>query len=110
MTPTRQSLATNLKVLRARYELTQAGLAEKAKLSLSFIGEIEVGRKYPNPEKLDRLAAALFVKPWQLLMSPTDLLEYQKYLENLDLFGDFADRLGLRLEEKFDAYLAQKGK
>jgi hypothetical protein len=110
MTSTRQSLATNLKVLRARYALTQAGLAESAKLSLSYIGEIEVGRKFPNPEKLDRLASALFVKPWQLLMSPLDLLEYQKYLETVDMFGNFADRIGLRLEEKFDAYLAQKGK
>jgi transcriptional regulator with XRE-family HTH domain len=110
MSPIRQCLATNLKALRARNDLTQAGLAEKAKLSLSYIGEIEVGRKYPNPEKLERLARALFVQPFQLLMSPQDSSDYLKYRETVDLYESFADRIELRLEEKFDAYLALKSK
>jgi transcriptional regulator with XRE-family HTH domain len=110
MTESRLSLATNLKTLRARYELTQAVLAEKAGISLGYLGDIEVGRKFPSPERLDRLAKVLFVQAWQLIMPPTELAAYRKYLETLDLYENFADRIELRMEEKFDAYLAQKGK
>ncbi len=106
MTSLHRHLAVNLKALRARYELTQAGLAEKSGLSAGFIGEIEVGHKYPSPEHLECLATALLTKPWQLLMDPVDRQAYQNYLDTYDLYTDIANKLGEKLTGQFDAYLS----
>jgi transcriptional regulator with XRE-family HTH domain len=47
-------------------------LAERAEISSGYIGEIEMGRKFPTPEVLERLAEALELRPFRLLMSPDD--------------------------------------
>jgi len=52
-------LAFNLKQNRLRLGLSQAKLAEKAESSTQYIAMIELGRKFPSPEMLDRLAAAM---------------------------------------------------
>ena len=50
-----------IKVKRAREErrLTLTELAQKAALSISYLAEIEAGRKYPKPERILALAEAL---------------------------------------------------
>ncbi len=106
MTSLHRCLAVNLKALRARYELTQAGLAEKSGLSVGFVGEIEVGNKYPSPEHLEKLAAALLTKPWQLLMDPADRQAYQNYLDSYDLYTDIANKLSEKITGQVGAYLA----
>lgn len=61
-------LARNLKTLRAYRNLTQDGLADAAGITKNYVAEIETGRKYPSPEVHLRLARALGVRPYQLLM------------------------------------------
>jgi transcriptional regulator with XRE-family HTH domain len=39
--------------------ITQAGLAEKVNTSTHYIGMIETEKKFPTPEMLERIAAAL---------------------------------------------------
>jgi transcriptional regulator with XRE-family HTH domain len=74
----REILADNMRKIRRKRSLTQAKLAEKAEVSTHFIAMIEIARKFPAPETLDRIAAALGIEAYQLFSGPvspeTDLL------------------------------------
>jgi transcriptional regulator with XRE-family HTH domain len=59
MTNLRDLLAFNMKEQRRILKLSQAKLAEKVDTSTHYIGMIELGRKFPSPEMLERIAAAL---------------------------------------------------
>lgn len=48
-----------LKQLRTAKKLSQSELSEKSGLSVSYLNEIEKGKKYPKAEKISTLAAAL---------------------------------------------------
>jgi transcriptional regulator with XRE-family HTH domain len=54
---------------RQARKLTQEQLAEKAELSLNFIGNLERGEKMPSLETVERLASALGLKGAELLAS-----------------------------------------
>ena len=66
----RNILARNIKEHRRKNGLSQDKLAEKAGISTPFIAMIEVSRKFPTPDVLDRIAGALNVKTWQLFAVP----------------------------------------
>jgi transcriptional regulator with XRE-family HTH domain len=66
----REILADNLRKNRRRCGLTQAKLAEKADVSTHFIAMIEIARKFPAPESLDKIAAALGIETWELFTGP----------------------------------------
>lgn len=54
-------LGVKLRALRQERGLGLKGLAQKAGLSVSYLSEIEQGKKYPKPDKLVDLAHALGV-------------------------------------------------
>lgn len=54
-------LAKRLKQLRAQHGLTQATLAARAGVTLSYIGRLEIGRHDPQLSTLHKLAKALRV-------------------------------------------------
>jgi transcriptional regulator with XRE-family HTH domain len=62
----REILALNLKENRQKCGFTQEKLAEKAGISANYLSMIEVSRKFPTPEMLDRLANALKIETFQL--------------------------------------------
>lgn len=66
MAKIREILAQNIKFHRNRLGITQPELAERANLSTNFIGMIEQQRKFPAPEVLDRIAAALCIEVCEL--------------------------------------------
>jgi len=59
MTSLRAVLAFNMKVQRQVLGISQAKLAEKVNTSTHYIGMIESEKKFPTPEMLERIAAAL---------------------------------------------------
>jgi transcriptional regulator with XRE-family HTH domain len=66
MTPRR--LATVLRTLRERQDLTQEQLAKRAKVARSYVALIETGgKKNPSLDILKRLARALGVPVTELL-------------------------------------------
>jgi len=74
----RDILARNIKENRRKNGLSQEKLAEKARISTPFVAMIEVSRKFPTPEVLDRIAEALNIKTWQLFAvapAPEDVME-----------------------------------
>ena len=62
----RQVLALNLKKNRQKCSLTQEKLAEKAGISPHYLAMVEVSKKFPTPETLDKLAQALEIDAVQL--------------------------------------------
>ncbi|MDR1506950.1 MAG: helix-turn-helix transcriptional regulator [Treponema sp.] len=70
MTSLRQLLAYNMKEKRHNLGLSQARLAERADLSTQYIAMIELKRKFPSPEMLEKIAAALEIDTPQLFSLP----------------------------------------
>jgi transcriptional regulator with XRE-family HTH domain len=62
----RNILAKNIKENRRKNGLSQDKLAEKAGISTPFVAMIEVSRKFPTPDVLDKIADALNIKTWEL--------------------------------------------
>jgi transcriptional regulator with XRE-family HTH domain len=82
MTNIKQLVALNIKQYRLKCGLTQAKLAEKANASTQYIAMIELGRKFPSLEMLERLAAALEIDNLVLFSPPPfpsdNLINHQK--------------------------------
>jgi transcriptional regulator with XRE-family HTH domain len=55
-----------MKERRRFLSITQAQLAERVNTSTHYIGQIELGNKFPTPEMLERIAAALEIDSPQL--------------------------------------------
>jgi transcriptional regulator with XRE-family HTH domain len=70
MVSLREILADNMRKIRRKCGMTQAKLAEKADVSTNFIAMIEIARKFPSPDTLDRIAAALGVETHELFAGP----------------------------------------
>lgn len=100
MTELHRCLAANLKALRHRWGLSQADLAERSELSVSYVGEIEVAMKWPSAENLERLSKALHVKPYQLFLGADDALSYQAWLERRDQIVELAEDLFAYFEKR----------
>jgi len=67
----REILATNLREHRRRLAISQPELAERADLSTHYVSMIEVSRKFPTPEVLERLAVALEIANHELFSVPS---------------------------------------
>ena len=66
MASIREILTQNLKEYRRKNGFTQEKLAEKAGISANYLSMVEINRKFPTPEMLDRLANALNIQTFQL--------------------------------------------
>jgi transcriptional regulator with XRE-family HTH domain len=64
----RSLLGRRIKALRLRRELTQEALGEQAGLNYKYLGAIERGECNPSLKQLLKIAQALAVEPYELLM------------------------------------------
>jgi transcriptional regulator with XRE-family HTH domain len=80
---------TNLKKFRKKRGISQMTLANLCETSGNYIGEIEMGRRIPSFEKIEKIASALKICAYQLLIEEAQEeqeKEEQKardFLENL---------------------------
>jgi transcriptional regulator with XRE-family HTH domain len=96
-------LASNMKIHRQRLGITQPELAERADLSTNFIGMIEQERKFPSPEKLDRIAAALEIETSELFeTSASPQAELKKLRSEIlaDLDRAISEAVGKAIKEQ----------
>ena len=84
------------KRLRQEQKLSFAQLAERTGMSLSYLNEIEKGKKFPKPDKVKLLAKALNTSPEELSsheldrsLAPVEQLLQSNFLNELplELFG-----------------------
>lgn len=66
----RLTLGRNARRVRQAQRLTIEALADEARLSYSYVGELERGRRNPTLAIVERLASALKVQPHALLTPP----------------------------------------
>ena len=66
-------IGNNVKYYRYKEKLTQEKLAEKIKSSVNYIGRLERGQHNPSVEKLEKIATALNIEPYELFIKRNDL-------------------------------------
>ncbi|MDR1986252.1 MAG: helix-turn-helix domain-containing protein [Treponema sp.] len=99
----KDSLGKTIKFLRFRMGLSQADLAEKADISITFLSAIERGIKFPQPDILSKLAKALEVEVFELFkddMAPEDSQEMMSKLSE-----DITKHVSLTIANVFKQYL-----
>jgi transcriptional regulator with XRE-family HTH domain len=65
-----QIIAANIKARRADLGLTQFQLAEKLSISTTYLAELEIAKKSPSIEVVQKLADALGLRPFELFLEP----------------------------------------
>jgi transcriptional regulator with XRE-family HTH domain len=68
----KRTFIMNVKNYRKKEGISPMLLAERCNTSTSYIGEIEIGRKFPSAEMIERIAQALLVTPYRLFMPGED--------------------------------------
>jgi transcriptional regulator with XRE-family HTH domain len=74
----KEILAKNLRENRRKCGFSQEKLAEKAGISTQYLAMIEIARKFPTSEVLERLSEAMNIEVYELFLiehSPRDELE-----------------------------------
>jgi transcriptional regulator with XRE-family HTH domain len=96
-------LGKNIKSFRSRKRLSQADLAEKAGISITFLSNIERGNNFPLAGTLCSLAKVLGVEVFELFKG--DLVpSNSKELMN-QLSEDITKRMNLAMADVFKQYL-----
>jgi len=105
MTDLRGLLAKNIKKYRKIRGFSQEELADRAKTSLTHIGMIEIGRKFPSVKMLEQIAEALGIDTPELFSSDTvvflpsnDKSMERLYQEILDEFESFKTRVAGKIK------------
>ena len=114
----RQVLALNLKKNRQKCGLTQEKLAEKAGISAHYLAMVEVAKKFPTPEMLDKLAQALKIDTVQLFdvsATPEGALLHleQSIVQNLETIikktnQDFIGKINQTVHKAINEALSEK--
>ena len=99
----KDTLGKNIKILRARRGLSQADLAEKADISITFLSNIERGIKFPLPNILSKLTSALGAEVNQLFMTNLDSFEHKEILTHMS--EDFTKDVNLAMEKVIKRYI-----
>lgn len=66
----REVFATNLRLLRHAKGLSQDDLAYEARVSRSYLSQLEKGVFYASLKTVAKLAGVLGVDPWEMLKTP----------------------------------------
>ena len=100
----------NLKKYRKKRNLSQMKLADKLDTSTSYIGEIEINRKIPSMEMVEKIANALDVEPFRLFIDDesrdgkttplnSDYLDCLSTIERQDLAKRIISRVSCNVEQ-----------
>ena len=95
-------LAKNLKYFRIQRQLSQAQLAEKANISITFLSNIERGKMLPKVETLSRLTESLDVEVHELFKPDLITEDHKKMMNRLS--DDITKNVNLALANVFKFY------
>lgn len=100
-----QILAKNIRDARKKLGYSQQTLAERAEISPGHMNDLEQGRKWVSADTLERLADALGLEPFMLLMPN----EYSSRFDAFNLLTDYAttvrETVGGAIDESLRAAL-----
>ena len=93
----KDTLGKNIKFFRFRKQFSQADLAEKAHISITFLSNLERGNNFPQPRTLCNLAEALDVQVWELFRGETASNEHESAIID-HLTDDFIKHVNIAME------------
>ncbi len=99
MTIIQKALLRNMKEGRKVLGYSQMKLAELCGVSTSFIGEIEIGRKFPSASTLQKISKALSMKPYELFLDSEDKGKLNRYELLTGLYKDLKDKVNADMQE-----------
>ena len=85
----------NLKKFRKLEGISQMKLAEACGTDVSYIGQIEMGKRFPSIKLIEKIAEVLGVEPYRFFMDDSGFL----YGE-LDETGDFLVKLPPKIRDE----------
>jgi len=97
----KKALGQNIKYFRFHKQITQAVLAEKADISITFLSNIERGLKYPKAQILAQIASGLEVGVWELFKDEVTPVESK------ELVGRLTNDMRSRVIEAMDEVIGQ---
>ncbi|MCL2520100.1 MAG: helix-turn-helix transcriptional regulator [Spirochaetaceae bacterium] len=103
-------LIKNIKLHRKQHAYSQMKLAELCAVSSNYIGEIEMGRKFPSADTMERLTAALDLKPYQLFVEGNETPSEEEIIEryNNHLKALEAANLKVDLDQAKESYYTSR--
>jgi len=93
----------NIKFFRYRKEYSQADLAEKIDISITFLSNIERGLKFPKPNIITRIADGLEINVYELFMADMIPEDNKKIFNRLS--EDMTNKVNLAINDVFRQYL-----
>ena len=111
MTSLRTILASNMKEQRRILSITQAQLAERVSTSTNYIALIETEKKFPKPEMLERIAAALEIDTPALFAAEIRPLAEAETLAKVQkqILGDITRFVSYRIKQLGQETLQSSG-
>jgi len=97
------ALGKNIKFLRLRRQYSQADLAERADISITFLSNIERGLKFPKPNILAQIAEGLGANVYELFK--TDIVPDDNKELISRLSEDMTQKVNQAIEGVFRQYL-----
>jgi len=94
----REIFAKNVREHRRRCGFSQEQLAEKTGITTQYLAMMEIARKFPSSEVLERMAAAMDIKVYELFLidhSPREELE----LLRKDIIREMKQTFGSIIEQ-----------
>jgi transcriptional regulator with XRE-family HTH domain len=97
-------LGKNIKFFRLRRQFSQADLAEKANISITFLSNIERGNNYPQAGTLCNIANSLGINVWELFKEEGATDDQNAIIDRIS--DDFTKHVNLALETVHKLYKA----
>jgi transcriptional regulator with XRE-family HTH domain len=95
-------LGKQVRFFRQQRQLSQAALAEKADISITFLSKIERGIKYPTSDTVSAIANSLGVEVYELFRHDHSPAEHRKLFERFKI--DITKNVLETLEAVYRAY------
>ena len=98
----KEILGEKVKYFRLRRQFSQANLAEKANISITFLSNIERGNNYPQAGTLCNIANALGIEVWELFKNDDTFNEQNAIIDRIS--EDFTKHVTIALETVHKKY------
>jgi transcriptional regulator with XRE-family HTH domain len=96
-----QVFIANLKRIRKERGFSQMALSEKCDTTSNYIGQIEMGRRIPSFEKIEKIAAALEIPFFELFMYETG----EKKTDTPPKTGDYLRKMSPNIKKEIVSHL-----
>ena len=103
----KQVFIRNLKKFRNSREFSQMKLAELCGTAPSYIGEIEIGRRFPSLSLIEKIAGVLNVEPYRFFINDTAQYD-SEFDELISLLSKLPSEQRLSIINRISAFQSEE--